>query len=483
MAAMEESPEMERHEAEDVSRSRLGSPVTPNIYLASCAFNQDQSCFVAGTTAGIRVFESSPLREACRLESSGVFVNRSVILVSMLCNLFAMVTVADDDPSSGGRHKVQVYDEKRGKWICELRSRNEVRGVFLRRDIIVMVSEYAVYVYTTAGKLETILHLTTISNSEGLCALASSSEPWVLCCPGQSIGSVRVQVGQDDRDPSHVFTAHQTGLAALALNASGSLLATASEMGTVLKVFRTSDCELLYRLRRGASSATISSLVFRHDDCFLGVASSSSTVHIFKLDPSTASPEGEQDPELPEPTDQRANQRMGFFASTIQQAVARVASGATAERVGQVVNGVASSAAAERVSDAVRTVTSSEVVKGVMPTYFNDLRSFATFRIPFDDMTGQDVDLRCKGSNIRGAQLGFHKDEPRISVLHHSGVFYEASFRPDADPSLGTQECGLHCATTWFAVRPDFQVPNTIQIVAGGDEEGDEEAEEWQLLS
>merc|ERR1719262_1934529 len=152
-------------------------------------------------------------------------------------NIFAMVTMSDDeDPANSGLNKVQIYDDQKGKFVGELRSRNEVKGVALRRDIIAMVCEYAIYVYT-CDKLRVILHLTTNANARGLCVLAPASEPWILCCPGQSTGAVRVQVGQDDR-ATHVFTAHQTALACLALNVSGSLIATASENGTVVKVFQ-----------------------------------------------------------------------------------------------------------------------------------------------------------------------------------------------------------------------------------------------------
>jgi len=353
-------------------------------------------------------------------------------------------------------------------------------GVVLRRDIIAMVCEYAIYVYT-CDKLRVILHLTTNANAQGLCVLAAASDPWILCCPGQSTGAVRVQVGQDDR-ATHVFSAHQTGLAALALNASGSLVATASETGTVVKVFQTSNGQLLYRLRRSArQTVSISSLVFRPDDRFLGVASASSTVHIFKLDQTTECVEGEQDPrdasspfaspnstptlrpaeepQQPEPIDLRANPTIDKIASKIQQTVTDVAKSVAAGTVG-------------------------DVVKGALPRYFNDLRSFATFRIPDVEDGQATVDARSKQANIIGPQLAFHKTESRLFVLHYSGVIYECTFRPDEDPTLGTQDCGFHCATTWFAVRPDFKVQGSSKLptVAGGAAEGDEDAEEWQLL-
>lgn len=443
-----------------------GSP--GNVYLLSCAFNQNYSCFVCGTTAGFRVYTVSPVCEVHRREHSTAFQHSSVVLVAMLfkTNIFAMVTISDDDPTKGGLNKVQIWDDLKGKFVGELRSRNEVKGVALRRDIIAMVCEYAIYVYTF-DKLRVILHLTTNANSKGLCVLAAASDPWILCCPGQSTGAVRVQVGQDDR-ATHVFTAHQTALAALALNESGSLIATASEKGTVVKVFQRSDGQLLYRLRRSARPAVISCLTFRSDDRFLAVASSSSTVHIFKLDPATALEAGKEaaspalgpaeDPPLPEPLDSRGN-------PTIEQIIHKA------------VTKVASRAAAETVSD---------VVKGVMPKYFNDLRSFAHFRIPDIDLSGQaTVDARSKQARILGPQLAFHKEDPKLFVLHYSGMLYECKFKPDHDPSLGTQDCGFVCATTFFAVRPDFKVqgPNTqVATVAGGAAEDDEEAEEWQLL-
>lgn len=439
-----------------------------NVYLLSYAFNQNYTCFVCGTTAGFRVYTVSPVCEVHRREHSTAFTHSSVVLVAMLfkTNIFAMVTISDDDPTKGGLNKVQIWDDLKGKFVGELRSRNEVKSVALRRDIIAMVCEYAIYVYTF-DKLRVILHLTTNANSRGLCVLAAAGEPWILCCPGQSTGAVRVQVGQDDR-ATHVFTAHQTALAALALNETGSLVATASEKGTVVKVFQRSDGQLLYRLRRSARPAVISCLTFRSDDRFLAVASSSSTVHIFKLDPSTALESGKdaaspglgpaEDPPPPEGVDSRSSPTIEHF---IQKAVTKVASVATAETV-------------------------SDVVKGVMPKYFNDLRSFAHFRIPDIDLSGQaTVDARSKQARILGPQLAFHKEDSKLFVLHYSGMLYECKFKPDHDPSLGTQDCGFVCATTFFAVRPDFKVQGPsaqVATVAGGAVEDDEEAEEWQLL-
>ncbi|CAE8602334.1 unnamed protein product, partial [Polarella glacialis] len=122
---------------------------------------------------------------------------------------------------------------------------------------------------------------------------------------------------------------------------------------------------------------------------------------------------------------------------------------------------------------------------GISLQYFNDLRSFAQFRIPDMDNGHPSVDVRSKQSRIVGPQLAFHQSDAKLHVLHYSGVLYECSFQPDYDLSLGTQDCGFVSATTWFATRPDFKVQGDCSQVAtvdGGATDGDPEAEAWQLL-
>jgi len=438
-----------------------------NIYLLSYSFNQDFSCFVCGTTAGFRVFTTSPVCEVRRREHSPALQHKPVAIAAMLfrTNIFGMA-MPSDDPATGGLNKVQLWDERKGSFIGELRSKSAVTGIAMRRDIIAMVCEYAIYVYT-CDKLSLILHLTTNANTQGLCVLAAESDTWILCCPGQSTGAVRLQFGQDDR-ATRVFSAHQTALAALALNASGSLVATASENGTVIKVFNTSEGQLLYELRKSTRPSVITCLAFRPDDRFLGVASSTSTVHIFKLDASTATDNFQDRGQGWSPVDGAAEEPSCAEVGAIEQ---------IASKVQHAVTKVASRAAAETVSD---------VVMGVIPKYFNHLKTFARFRLPDVDVHGHAiVDARGKKSRILGPQLAFHKTEARFFVLHYSGVLYECTFRPDYDLSLGTQDCGFVNATTWFAVRPDFKIQGptvNVQTVAGGAAEDDEGAEEWQLL-
>lgn len=83
-----------------------------------------------------------------------------------------------------------------------------------------------------------------------------------------------------------MFACHQGSIAAMALNRTGDLLATASEKGTLVRIWRISDykatCPCFFR--RGSDKAEISDLVFSRDSAMIAVSSDKPTIHVFKID-------------------------------------------------------------------------------------------------------------------------------------------------------------------------------------------------------
>lgn len=67
------------------------------------------------------------------------------------------------------------------------------------------------------------------------------------------------------------------------MNSEGTLLATASEKGTIIRVFSVPGGEKLYQFRRGSIPSRIYSMSFNSTSTLLCVSSASETVHIFKL--------------------------------------------------------------------------------------------------------------------------------------------------------------------------------------------------------
>ncbi|RMX92209.1 hypothetical protein D0866_16788 [Hortaea werneckii] len=87
-----------------------------------------------------------------------------------------------------------------------------------------------------------------------------------------------------------VIQAHQTPLSSIAINCDGTLLATSSEKGTVIRVFSIPDGKKLYQFRRGSMPARIYSMSFNATSTLLCVSSATETVHVFKLAPPGQNP-------------------------------------------------------------------------------------------------------------------------------------------------------------------------------------------------
>lgn len=254
--------------------------VTESQELLYVGFNQDNQCFACGTVNGFSIYNCEPFKVTFKRE----FSNGGIGIVSMLyrCNILALV--------GGGKYpcfppnKVMLWDDHQSSCIGELTFKSDVKEVRLRRDKIVVVLDTQVYVYHF-DKLELIHKFETVPNPLGLCALSPLGDNCVLACPAVQKGMVRVErLDQTNRDKKNFFIpAHDSGLACIALNNDGSLLATASEKGTLIRVFETENGTKVNEFRRGADRAAIYSLSFSNDSEFLCSSSDKGTTHIFSL--------------------------------------------------------------------------------------------------------------------------------------------------------------------------------------------------------
>jgi hypothetical protein len=81
-----------------------------------------------------------------------------------------------------------------------------------------------------------------------------------------------------------LMEAHESQLRGLALTADGTKVATASEKGTVIRVWDVATAACLQEFRRGVERATITCLSWSWDHSHLCCTSDKGTAHIFQLD-------------------------------------------------------------------------------------------------------------------------------------------------------------------------------------------------------
>jgi len=243
------------------------------------SLNQNHTCFTIGTTQGFRFYEISPLKIRYRREwGSGI----GIAELYMRSNIVALV--------GGGpvpRHppnKVVVWDDYQAKSIAELEFSTDIRGLKLRQERLLVALDNSIFVYNFKD-LSYLLQFSTTMNPSGL-VMMNLGLPILEMFPSDSQGSLHLRTEKLDEKGGSVVSdkiimAHNGALACFATTFDGRLVATASEKGTLIRVWNTEDGAMIKELRRGAENARIFSMCFSEDGSMLAVTSSRGTCHIF----------------------------------------------------------------------------------------------------------------------------------------------------------------------------------------------------------
>lgn len=219
----------------------------------------------------------------------------SVQIVEMLFTTSLIALVYTTAP-----RKLQIVNTKRASIICELTFPTSILAVKLNRRRLVAVLEEQIYIYDIANMK--LLHtIETSPNPNAIAALSPSSEnaylayPSPLLSPSELPSTAPVSGASSaskgdvllfdslSLSVTNIVQAHRAPLSAVTLSQTGTLLATSSDKGTVIRVFSVPNGDRIAEFRRGSYPAHIYDLAFNSMSTLLGATSDTDTVHIFKM--------------------------------------------------------------------------------------------------------------------------------------------------------------------------------------------------------
>ena len=275
----------------------------------SAAFNNDASCFAVGLDSGFCVFNSDP----CELKVSRDF-NAGIGSAEMLQRYNFLALVGGGKKPKWPQTKVIVWDDAKEKTTFMLEHMTAVLRVRMTKSRIVVALQNSVHLYRFSTPPQKTSVFETADNPLGLSCLGTS----LVAFPGRSPG--KVQLVELDSGNVSIIPAHTSALRSMDLSRDGRYLATASETGTLIRVFSTSNCTKIAELRRGVDPAFIFSISISPDSSMLAVTSDKSTLHIFDLPRAPSKNDLQrrsQSPHLPPSNDEEGNSNKWGFLSKI----------------------------------------------------------------------------------------------------------------------------------------------------------------------
>ncbi|KAM0793151.1 hypothetical protein ACM66B_000626 [Microbotryomycetes sp. NB124-2] len=263
--------------------------------------SRDSSSFATATDTGFCVYQTAPLQVFSRRDSQG----GSVEFVVQLEHSNILFIVGGGNQPLYPPNKVVLWDDKLAKPVAQLEFRERVRGLAARRDRVAVALSKRVIVFALGKGANGIWRegsYETTSNPKGLVSIATDKGATLLAFPGRQAGQVQL-VNLPPFDPTrtplapppshdptktpfptvNIIVAHTTHLSALSTTPDGSLLATTSSKGTLVRVWDTATGSLVKELRRGTDYAEIFGLSLRRDGKAVAVSSDKGTVHAWDL--------------------------------------------------------------------------------------------------------------------------------------------------------------------------------------------------------
>lgn len=298
-------------------------PISKNLQanelqILNINFNQDQGCFAVGHETGFLVYNTNPIdlrvKRSFNMNGNGSGIGH----ITMLHRTNYLALVGGGKNPKFANNKLVIWDDLKRKNSLNLEFMSPVLNVLLSRIRIIVVLKNQVLVYGFSSPPKKFGTYETIDNEYGLADLSVNSTMTIsnsmsgshssiassvsnhiandnnkyqtLAFPGRSVGQIQlvdVSPSGQEKNLVSIVKAHKTKIRCLAVNRSGTLVASASETGTIIRIHSTHNTALLYEFRRGLDRAIITSMKFSHNDTKLAVLSDKNTLHVYHIAPIT----------------------------------------------------------------------------------------------------------------------------------------------------------------------------------------------------
>lgn len=268
--------------------------------IKHCKFNQSSSCFIVTTDHGFITYDTNPCvkrlyraisfkNDNDKLQSSMHYKTEWTFLVSGSC--------------------LYIWDDRKENVVSQMKFSKDILAIEQTRTCIVLAFSTEVHIYNLEDKQLIATYDTNILeqtnpkclsvsyyNDRTFVAFPSSDAGYLTLVEIQHSSILERQDNNENdiMDTSCKFVkklqikrqhwdikAHENNVTCISISNNGENMATASERGTMIRIWRTSTRDCMVEFRRGSAPTKITNISWNYTNTHVLAASERGTIHVF----------------------------------------------------------------------------------------------------------------------------------------------------------------------------------------------------------
>lgn len=249
--------------------------LTSQTYIS---FNQTEKYACFGTNIGFYIYSLNPFKKILSRK-----IDSGVSIVKMLYESNIIIFVGKQEKGLYPNNKLIIWDDSKKTVLGEIAYNKPISNLNVTKDYIVVLVDKKIYIY----KFDTLNLVKTIDVSPHPNKLICMGleNPEYLVYPSEKTGVISITKLSEDY--LEEIEAHYSAIENLFVSNDGKYVITASETGTMIRIFNIDTKEKLVEFRRGVDPAKIVDIKLCNNNSILLVSSTKGTIHLYNtgIDP------------------------------------------------------------------------------------------------------------------------------------------------------------------------------------------------------
>lgn len=236
--------------------------------------NNSETYACVATNNGFMVYNPNPFK--CVLSRT---INGGIYRAKVLHKTNIILFVGKTETGAYPNNKLIIWDDIAQDIVSDISYTEPILSFHATRRYVYVQTQKKLYVY----ELNTLLLLKQFDNTQQpIFCVSESDKNELVIFPGLVPGHVAIH-SMDTHEVGDIH-AHYGTIENICISLDGKYLATASEKGTLIRMFSVETKKLMHEFRRGIDYVRISQLLFHPSNRILLVSSERGSIHLFNTE-------------------------------------------------------------------------------------------------------------------------------------------------------------------------------------------------------